>query len=50
MNHKETQRLEEKSKVERLKRDFFETIDMEGHDPDLDENGICKVCGKYEPE
>lgn len=21
-----------------------------GHDPDLDDNGICRVCGKYEPE
>lgn len=21
-----------------------------GHDPDLDENGICRVCGQYEPE
>lgn len=21
-----------------------------GHDPDLDENGICRICGKYEPE
>lgn len=22
----------------------------EGHDPDLDENGVCRVCGQYEPE
>lgn len=21
-----------------------------GHDPDLDDNGVCRVCGKYEPE
>jgi hypothetical protein len=21
-----------------------------GHDPDLDENGVCRVCGKFEPE
>ena len=21
-----------------------------GHDPDLDENGICRVCGEFEPE
>lgn len=21
-----------------------------GHDPDLDENGICRICGMYEPE
>lgn len=24
--------------------------DEEGHDPDLDENGVCRVCGKYEVE
>jgi hypothetical protein len=22
----------------------------QGHDPDLDENNVCRVCGKYEPE
>jgi hypothetical protein len=21
-----------------------------GHDPDLDENGRCRICGQYEPE
>lgn len=21
-----------------------------GHDPDLDENGVCRICGKFEPE
>lgn len=21
-----------------------------GHDPDLDENNVCRVCGEYEPE
>ena len=21
-----------------------------GHDPDLDENNVCRICGKYEPE
>lgn len=26
------------------------SADDEGHDPDLDENGVCRVCGKYEPE
>lgn len=25
-------------------------VDGGGHDPDLDENGICRVCGQYEPE
>lgn len=32
--------------------EFIESFDVpdEGHDPDLDENGICRVCGKYEPE
>lgn len=24
--------------------------DDEGHDPDIDENGICRICGQYEPE
>lgn len=32
-----------------------ETFEIEdyadyGHDPDLDENGICRICGAYEPE
>lgn len=22
----------------------------EGHDPDLDENNVCRICGEYEPE
>ena len=22
----------------------------EGHDPDLDEKGLCRICGKFEPE
>lgn len=28
----------------------FEDEGPYGHDPDLDENGVCRVCGKYEPE
>lgn len=27
-----------------------EAMDYYGHDPVLDENGICRVCGQYEPE
>jgi hypothetical protein len=27
----------------------MEAIDY-GHDPDLDESGICRICGVYEPE
>lgn len=32
--------------------DYFDSseIDDYGHDPDLDENGICRICGGYEPE
>lgn len=25
-------------------------LNDEGHDPDLDENNVCRVCGQYEPE
>jgi hypothetical protein len=24
--------------------------DRAGHDPDLDEDGRCRICGEYEPE
>ena len=30
--------------------DCEKVSDDDGHDPDLDENNVCRVCGKYEPE
>lgn len=29
---------------------YPEHLEDEGHDPDLDENGVCRVCGEFEPE
>ena len=37
---------------ERTAEEFFEEFDSdnEGHDPDLDDDGYCRICGLYESE
>lgn len=49
LNHKATRRLEEKSKVERLRQDFFEnleTIDRQLEQIEEMREAECEFCGR----